>query len=141
MSKYSHHSAAEMPTPSTAATTPPTSSPASAPIPIATIDSPSATMTMSPWRSAKCSGSSFQPSAPKSAGPPISSSDREEPRAPPCSAPSVNEAAAMSPTPSAVLIARPVTDERSSGSSRDAMRNRTMCAMRTTARPPANSSP
>ena len=57
----------------TAATTPPASSPASAPIPIATIDSPSAMMTISPWRSAKCSGSSFQPSAPKSAGPPMSS--------------------------------------------------------------------
>ena len=139
-SKYSHHSAAEMNTPTTAATTLPVTSPSSAPTPIATIDSPSAMMMMRPWRSAKCSGSSFQPSAPNSAGPPMSSA-RASSQSPPCTQPSVNDATAMMPTPSAVLIASPVTDVRNPGSPREARPNRTMWAIRTTARPPANSSP
>ena len=139
-SKYSHHSAAEMKTPTTAATTLPVVRPASAPMPMATIDSPSAMMMIRPWRSAKCSGSSFHPSAPNSAGPPMSSR-RASSHSPPCSAPSVNDAPAMIPTPSAVLMARLVTDFRRPGSPRDAMANSTMCAIRTTARPPANSRP
>ena len=41
------------------------SSTPAAPIPIATIDSPRAMITISPWRSAKWPGTSFQPSEPK----------------------------------------------------------------------------
>ena len=41
-----------------------------APTPSETIDSPSAMMTISPWRSAKCAGSTRQPSTPRSASPP-----------------------------------------------------------------------
>ena len=64
-SKYAHHIAAASAMPTTAvATTPAVISPVT-PAPIATIDSPRAMMMMRPWRSAKCSGMSFQPSAPK----------------------------------------------------------------------------
>ena len=38
--------------------------------PSATIDSPSAMMMISPWRSAKCPGCSSQPSTPVSSSPP-----------------------------------------------------------------------
>jgi hypothetical protein len=131
-SKYSHHSAAEMNIPRTAATTPPASTPCSAPMPIATIDSPSAMMMIKPYRSAKCAGSSFQPSAPNTSGTPMSNASARTQR-PPCSVPSVNEAAAMMPTPTAVPTASPLTDRRSAASSREAMVKSTMCAPRTTA--------
>ena len=50
----------------------------------------------------------------------------------PCSTPSVSDAAASSVTPIAVLHASPVTDRRRPGSSRLAMVNSQMWAMRTT---------
>ena len=48
--------------PITAAAEIPNVSVSSAPTPIATIDSPRAMMMIRPWRSAKCSGTSRQPS-------------------------------------------------------------------------------
>ena len=59
--------------PTHAATTTPVVTPASAPTPIATIDSPSAMITIRPWRSAKWPGSSRQPAGSMSSGPPMSS--------------------------------------------------------------------
>ena len=131
MSKYSHHIAAATAMPSTAAATTPASTPPSAPTPIATIDSPRAMIRISPWRSAKCPGTSFQPSEPKRYGPPMSQRSASAQSAP-CSAPSVNDAATSSPTPSAVLTASPVTERRSSGSSRLATMNSTIWPTRTT---------
>ncbi len=61
--------------PSTEATTTPVSIDAFAPTPIATTDSPSAMITIAPWRSAKWPGTSFQPSWPNRNGPPASSSN------------------------------------------------------------------
>ena len=66
--------------PSVAAATTPRSTTALDPTPIATIDSPSAMITIKPWRSAKCPGMSCQPSEPKRSGPPMSSRARR-PRA------------------------------------------------------------
>ncbi len=63
-SKYAHHSAAAIAMPSTAATTTLGAITALEPAPITTIDSPSAMITIAPWRSAKWPGTSFQPSAP-----------------------------------------------------------------------------
>jgi len=61
-SKYAHHSAAMVTIPRTAAEVMPgvTETPR-LPTPIAMIDSPSAIMTMSPWRSAKWAGETRQP--------------------------------------------------------------------------------
>ena len=130
-SKYSHHCAAATPMPSTAAATTPASTSAPAPTPMATIDSPRAMMMISPWRSAKCSGTSFQPSWPISSGPPKSSASASA-HSPPCSVPSVNAAATSRPTPTLVLPASPQTDLRSAGRSKLAMMNSAMCAARTT---------
>ena len=53
-------------------------------------------MTISAWRSAKWCGASFQPSAPKKYGPPMSSASASA-HSPPCSAPSANEAPTSRP--------------------------------------------
>ena len=53
-----------------AITIPASTSAVSTPTPIATIDSPSAMITISPKRSAKWLGTIRQPSTPKNAGPP-----------------------------------------------------------------------
>ena len=61
-SKYDHHRHAATVIPRRAAAiTPPSSGSPAAPTPIATIDSPSAMMTISPKRSTKCSGETRQP--------------------------------------------------------------------------------
>ncbi len=87
-SKYSHQIAAVTATPSTEATTTPASTVVPwAPTPMATIDSPRAMITISPWRSAKWPGTSFHPSTPKKKGPPMSKS-RAVTQSAPCSAPS-----------------------------------------------------
>ena len=99
MSKYSHHSPAATTTPSTAATTTPAPTSAPTPAPIATIDSPSAMITISPWRSEKWAGMSFQPSAPNRYGPPMSSAIAST-HNPPCRGPSANDAAVSSPVSS-----------------------------------------
>ncbi len=101
-----------------------------APAPMATIDSPRAMMMISPWRSAKWAGTSFQPSAPKKYGPAMSRVRASAHRAP-WSAPSVNAAATRIPTPTAVLPARPITDERRLASSSLATTNSTICPTRT----------
>ena len=92
--------------PSTAAATMPASTWASAPMPIATIDSPSAMMKISPWRSAKCPGTSLHPAGSITSGPPMSSASARAQR-PPCSAPSKNDASTSRATPIPVLIASP----------------------------------
>jgi hypothetical protein len=92
--------------PITAAATMPTSTSLSAPIPMATIDSPSAMMTIRPWRSAKWCGTSRHPSAPKKyCG--AASSTRASAQNANCSVPSANDASTSSVVPSAVLTARP----------------------------------
>ncbi len=96
-------------------------------------------ITTAPWRSAKCPGTSFQPSWPNTNGPPMSSSSAA-PHTPTRSAPLVAAATNSSPAPTAVLAARPSTDWRSARSSRLASMNRKMCAARTTAYAQANSS-
>ena len=58
--------------PNTAAVITPRSTPASAPTPMATIDSPRAMITISPCRSAKWWGTSFHPSEPNRYGPSMS---------------------------------------------------------------------
>ena len=126
--------------PSTAAATTPASTPASAPMPMATMDSPRAMSTISPWRSAKWDGASFQCSAPKKYGS-IMSSTSARANSPICNAPSANEARISRPTPTAVPPASPKTAERKPGSFRLATMNRTMCAARTTPYAHAKSRP
>ena len=72
-SKYAHQNAHATAMPRTAAAMTPPSTPASAPTPIATIDSPSATMMMRPWRSAKWPATSRQPLVSMNSGPAMSS--------------------------------------------------------------------
>lgn len=70
-SKYAHHIALAIAMPSSAAVIRPASSfRPPAPTPSATIDSPSAMMTISPWRSAKCLAATRQPSTPRTISPP-----------------------------------------------------------------------
>ena len=71
-SKYAHHKAQATAMPRIAATMTPPSTPASAPTPIATIDSPRATITMRPWRSAKWPATSRQPLVSMNSGPAMS---------------------------------------------------------------------
>ena len=80
-----------MATPITAATITPASTPWSAPTPMATIDSPRAMMMISPCRSAKCSGTSRQPSEPNTYGS-ATSRRRAVAHSAPCTQPSKNEA-------------------------------------------------
>ena len=118
--------------PATAAARTPAVMPASAPMPMATIDSPRAMITINPCRSAKWPGTSRQPSAPNSSGPAMSRA-RASAHSAPCQAPSAAEAAASRPTPTAVLPPRPTsTERRRRASSRLATQNRPMCATRTT---------
>jgi hypothetical protein len=117
--------------PSTAAVATPAVTPVtSAPTPIATIDSPSAMITINPWRSAKCSGISRQPLESITSGPPTSSTSAVAHSAP-CSPPSANDAAVSRPTPIAVEIARPMAECRRPGSSRPAITSRATCMPRT----------
>ena len=132
MSKYSHHSAAAIAIPMHAATTTPVVTPCSAPTPIATIDSPSAMITISPWRSAKWPGSSRHPPGSITSGPAMSNPSAAA-HSRPWSRPSANDAPTSSPVPSAVLASRPQTARRNPGSSRLAIRNRPICANRTSA--------
>ena len=77
-------------------------------------------MRISPWRSAKCSGTSFQPSWPWNSGPLMSIASASAQTAP-CGMPSRNDAAMSSPMATAVLTDRPVvTARRSTSSSRHA---------------------
>ena len=102
------------------------------PAPIATIDSPSAMMMISPNRSAKCSGTRRQPPDQNRYGRPKSRTTART-QSPACTAPSNADAAASRATAIAVLPARPVTELRRSGSSGLAIQNSAMCAIRTTA--------
>jgi hypothetical protein len=86
-----------------AATTPASTSP-DTPTPIATIDSPIAMRTISPWRSAKWPGTIFHPSTPKNAGP-LMSSRRATAQSAALAQPSTKAAAVSRPTPNAVLPA------------------------------------
>ena len=87
-------------------------------------------MMIAPWRSAKCPGTSFHPSAPNRYGPPMSSRSARHHSAI-RSVPDANAASTSSPTPIAVLSASPVTDLRSAPSSRLASVNSAMWAART----------
>jgi hypothetical protein len=89
-------------------------------------------ITIRAWRSAKWPGASFQPSVGITSGPPMSSASASA-QSPAWSWLSANEAAASSPTPTAVLANRPSTERLSSGSSRLATMNRAICPSRTTA--------
>jgi hypothetical protein len=89
-------------------------------------------ITIRPKRSAKCSGRIRQPSTPKKYGPPKSSRIASA-QSEPWSTSSVAAAAAIRPTPTAVLIPSAITDRRSCGSSLLASANSAMWAMRTTA--------
>ena len=75
---------------------------------------PSAMITTSPWRSAKCAGASFQPSARKKYGPPMSAS-RASDQSTACQAPPSTAPASSSTTPIAVLAASASTERRSVG--------------------------
>ena len=88
----------------------PPSTPASAPTPMATIDSPRAMITIRPWRSAKWCGTSFQPSDPNRYGPSMSSASAAIQSAS-CASPSTWDAATSSPTPIAVLGTSPIHTE------------------------------
>ena len=97
--------------PSTAAATTPASTPASAPTPIATIDSPSAMITIRPWRSAKWRGHrASSPRRRRSTGPAMSSSRRDHPERALQRRRRRTSAATSSPTPTAVPPARPTTE-------------------------------
>src|SRR4029450_167340 len=109
-----HQRAAAIAIPSAAATTTPASTTVSEPTPIATIDSPSAMITISPNRPAEAGGISCQPPDQKRYGAPTSRT-RASTQIAPWSHPSVNEAQISSVTPIAVLAPRPVTDRRRSG--------------------------
>jgi hypothetical protein len=97
---------------------------------MATIDSPSAMMTISPWRSAKWPGTSFHPSDPNTYGSPMSSASASAHNAP-CAGPSRNAAAVMSATPIAVPANRPSVERRSAGSPRAATSSSAIWANRT----------
>ena len=84
-------------------------------------------MMISPWRSAKWPGTSFQPSCPNRSGPPMSSRIASAQSAP-CSFVSAADAANSNPTPSVVETIRPLTALRKSGVSRDAIQKRISCA-------------
>ena len=101
----------------------PASTFASAPTPIATIDSPSAMMMISPWRSAKWCGASFQPSAPKKYGPAHVEQQRDAPTARPAARRRRTRRRRAGRRRSPCSIARPTTDLRNCGSSRLASRN------------------
>ena len=136
-SKYAHHIAAATAMPATAVTITPPSTPASAPTPMATIDSPSATMTISPCRSAKWPGTSRQPLVSMNSGPAMSKTSaaaHTARRASPCT----NDPATRIAAPIPVLAARPMTEWRSPGSSGLATTNRTMWATRTAVYASAN---
>ena len=81
--------AAASATPSTAAATTPAVSPTEVPTPRATIDSPRAMSTISPWRSAKWAGSRCQPSDPNRNGTAMSTTSATAHSAP-CTQPSQN---------------------------------------------------
>ena len=108
----------------------PPSTPAPAPTPIATIDSPNATITMRPWRSAKWPGANRQPLVSMNSGPAMSNASavaHTARRAPPSrNEPEIRIAVAI-----AVLVARPTTEWRRPESSRLASMNNAMWAART----------
>ena len=104
----------------------PPSTPASAPTPIATIDSPSATIMMRPWRSAKWPATSRQPLVSMKSGPAMSNTSAIAHTVRRTS-PSNCEPTTRIATPIAVLSDSPTTAWRSPGSSRLASMNSAMC--------------
>ncbi len=82
-------------------------------------------MMISPWRSAKWRGTSFQPSEPKKNGSPMSSSRASDQMAA-WPSPSRNDATTSNATPTAVPTASPTVERRSAGSSREASMKRAM---------------
>ncbi|MEO3811771.1 hypothetical protein ABGB17_22480 [Sphaerisporangium sp. B11E5] len=94
--KYTHHRHAASASPSVAATSSAGLTAPCAPMPIATTDSPSATMTSSPCRSTMCAGCSGNPFCPMKYGL-THTSTTAAPHSRCASAPSVNPAANSSP--------------------------------------------
>ena len=91
---------------------------------------PSAMITISPWRSAKWPGTSFQPLEPKKYGPPMSSSERERPQRA-LQQPVGERGATSSPTPIAGADRQPDAPSGAApGSSRLAITNSQICADR-----------
>ncbi len=88
-------------------------------------------MMISPCRSTKCLGASFQPSEPNTYGSPTSSASASA-QSPPWRAPSVKEAAIRMLTPITVPSASPPTERRIPGSSRPAAYSRMICPILTT---------
>ena len=97
-------------------------------------------MMISPWRSTKWRGASFQPSEPNTYGSPTSSASASAQSAP-CNAPSVNEAPIRMLVPSRVPTASPLAERCRPGSPRPALYKRITCPIRTTKYAHANSRP
>ena len=96
-------------------------------------------MMTSPWRSAKCAGTSDHPAMPKTAGPAKSTMIAAIHIAH-FASPSTYAAPNNRPTPIAVLTASPTTDRRRFASSRAAIRKSTIWPARTNAYATANGS-
>ncbi len=128
-SKYAHQKA-QVTAMRTAAATTPASTPASAPTPMATIDSPRATIMMSPWRSAKCSATKRHPRVSMNSGPAMSRT-RAVAHTARRASPSSRAPATRMATPIEVLAANPTTEWRRPGSLRLARRNNVMWPART----------